>query len=194
MIPLLHAILPDCVLSVSLSISWGVLLIWAPCEGTQELLEASPSGPHTSVERHLFWLAAGMTWAGVALLPGRSKLSIRKLFPELPNPRCRDGDSAIALSNCRFIMNLLLLSLIQSSSQSLSQLLTFSWKTDRVNFIKKQKENNNSFPSFALGCALLSPDWLSSSSVIVKGDKSGAFLVDRRWNRFIHYVKVAIKW
>lgn len=144
--PSLYAILPECVLSVSLSISWGVLLGWA-CAGTQELLEASPSGPHTSVERHLFWLVSGMTWAGGDLLSGRSKLSIRKLFPELPNPRCRDGDPAIALW-FPFIMNLLLLSQIQRSSQSLSQLLTFSWKPDRVNFIKKQKENNNSFPSF----------------------------------------------
>lgn len=92
----LYATLPECVLSDSLSISWGVLLSWTPCEGTQKLLGASPSGPHTSVERHLFWLAAGMTWAGGDLLSGRSKLSIRKLFPELPNPRCRDGDSAIA--------------------------------------------------------------------------------------------------
>lgn len=89
-------ILPECVLRVSLSISWGVLLGWA-CEGTQELLGTGPSGPHTSVERHLFWLAAGTTWTVGDLLSGRSKLSIRKLFPELPNPRCRDGDSAISL-------------------------------------------------------------------------------------------------
>lgn len=194
MMPPLYAVLPERVLSVSLPIPWGVLHSWALCEGTQELLGASPSGPHTSVERHLFWPAAGTSWAGAVLLSGRSKLSIRKLFPELPNPRCRDGDPAIAFSDSTSIMNLLLLSWIQSSWQSLSQLLTFSWKTDRVNFIKTQKENNNSFPSFALGCALLSPDWLRSSSVIVKGDKSGAFLVDRRWDHFIHYVKVAIKW
>lgn len=43
---------------------------------------------------------------------------------------------------------------------SLSQLLASSWKNDRVNFIKKQKENNNFFPLWLTGaCSLELIGW-----------------------------------
>lgn len=102
-------------------------------------------------------------------LPGRSRFSMRKHFPEFPNPGCLGGNPAMSY---RYLVR------FRRSFWSVEFLPLVCELTS----LKNTKKTMRSFPGSL---------WLAEAR---RSDKSGLFLRDRRWNPFIHYVKVPIKW
>lgn len=142
----------------------------APCSWTQVLLGCS----HAARLRHKLAAPSGRN-EGVWDF---SRLSIRKLFPELPKPGKAGRKPAIFLLVQLWTETILLTSWPErSSSVTLNSPLILSWVTrpTSLNSLSRQK-----FSALLLSGLLFATrlccDWLRGSNVLLNSDKAGAFL------------------